>query len=341
MIKIWKLIIIFALIPTLGLINCPNVVECQSNYNLLYNYLDINDNLFGTQYTFAPNFPDLSGQFSSWSGVSSFPWNSTFTFNSLPDFGYVKPSWSWFPDPLTFSNPLTWSPGSNWPSFSYSSPWPSVFNSNYNFNNYFKFLPYLSYKNPFTPPTTTTNNADCCSPQQKAAGYKCMRDCGPPVVSIGDPTSISYSCLSPEQVESRELYGCPICLSSGSMISTPGGEISVEELKPGMIVWTIDQNGQKTAQPVIQVSSSPVPVDHKVVHLILEDGRSLRVSPKHPTKDGRPVEELKAGNSYDGSIIKSISLEQYSGKETYDLLPAGETGSYWANGILIGSTLKN
>jgi hypothetical protein len=191
-----------------------------------------------------------------------------------------------------------------------------------------------------TPPTTT-NNEDCCSAEQKAAGYKCMRDCGPPVVSNEDPISITYSCLSPEQIEAREIYGCPICLSAHTMISTPNGEISVKDLKVGMLVWSIDTNGQKIPQPVLQVSSSRVSIDHKVVHLILEDGRALWVSPKHPTSDGRDVEELQVGNSYDGSIIKSIFLEQYFEEKTYDLLPAGETGNYWANGILMGSTLKN
>jgi len=29
----------------------------------------------------------------------------------------------------------------------------------------------------------------------------------------------------------------------------------------------------------------------------------------------------------------------YTGTDTYDLLPSGNTGFYWANGILIGSTL--
>jgi hypothetical protein len=29
----------------------------------------------------------------------------------------------------------------------------------------------------------------------------------------------------------------------------------------------------------------------------------------------------------------------YAGTTTYDLRPSGDTGFYWANGILIGSTL--
>jgi hypothetical protein len=30
----------------------------------------------------------------------------------------------------------------------------------------------------------------------------------------------------------------------------------------------------------------------------------------------------------------------YEGSATYDLLPSGDTGLYWADGILLGSTLN-
>jgi hypothetical protein len=31
----------------------------------------------------------------------------------------------------------------------------------------------------------------------------------------------------------------------------------------------------------------------------------------------------------------------YQSADTYDILPAGSTSTYWANGILLGSTLKS
>jgi hypothetical protein len=36
----------------------------------------------------------------------------------------------------------------------------------------------------------------------------------------------------------------------------------------------------------------------------------------------------------------STTLETYRGGMTFDLLPSGSTGSYWANGILLASTLQ-
>jgi len=186
-----------------------------------------------------------------------------------------------------------------------------------------------------------TIDADCCTQAQKQSEYKCVQDCGPPVVHSGEDDDISYSCLSPEQVENRKKYGCPICLSYNTMISTPKGDINVRELKTGMLVWTLDSNGKKVAQPILKVSASFVPENHEVVHIKLNDGREVWASSGHPTTDRRTVEKLQVGHSYDGSIISDVILEQYQGNKTYDILPAGETGYYWANQILLGSTLKN
>jgi hypothetical protein len=76
-----------------------------------------------------------------------------------------------------------------------------------------------------------------------------------------------------------------------------------------------------------------------MVHLVLADGRELLVSPGHRTADGRQLGLLAAGDALDGSTIVLWELVTYAGGRTYDLLPAGTTGTYWANGILLSSTL--
>jgi len=48
---------------------------------------------------------------------------------------------------------------------------------------------------------------------------------------------------------------------------------------------------------------------------------------------------LAVGDELDRSRITLWELVPYSGSRTYDLLPAGPTGMYWANGILLASTL--
>lgn len=133
---------------------------------------------------------------------------------------------------------------------------------------------------------------------------------------------------------------CPICLALGTRISTPGGEVAVQELRVGDVVWTVDVNGARIAAPLVTVGSTPVPATHQIVHLILDDGRLVFVSPGHPTADGRHVGDLAAGDTLDGARIVSVDRAAYSGGATYDILPAGATGAYWANGVLLGSTLR-
>jgi len=132
---------------------------------------------------------------------------------------------------------------------------------------------------------------------------------------------------------------CPICLAAATLISTPSGDVRVTEVKVGMLVWTASAGGARIAEPVIEIGSTQVPAGHLMVHLILADGRELLASPGHRTADGRALGSLARGDSLDGSTITTWELVSYAGDRTYDLLPAGPTGHYWANGVLLSSTL--
>ena len=133
---------------------------------------------------------------------------------------------------------------------------------------------------------------------------------------------------------------CPICLASATLIATPSGEVRVTDVRPGILVWSIGAGGERVAEPVVEVGSMVVPTGHLMVHVRLADGRQLLVSPGHRAGDGRPLGSLSVGDSLDGSTITMWELVPYSGSSTYDLLPAGPTGLYWANGILLSSTLS-
>ena len=123
------------------------------------------------------------------------------------------------------------------------------------------------------------------------------------------------------------------------MIATPSGPVRVTDVRVGMVVWTESSDGIRIAEPVVEVGSMVVPAGHQMVHLVLADGRELLVSPGHRTSDGRALGSLAVGDQLDGSTIKLWELVPYAGDRTYDLLPAGPTGHYWANGILLSSTL--
>jgi hypothetical protein len=134
---------------------------------------------------------------------------------------------------------------------------------------------------------------------------------------------------------------CPICLAAGTLIDTPRGAVRVEDLQEGDSVWTANEAGERVPALLLQMGSVHVPDDHQVIHVILSDGRQLWVSPGHPTADGRFFKGLKVGDVLDGAQIIHLELTRYTGTSTFDILPSGKTGFYWANGILVGSTLKH
>jgi len=131
----------------------------------------------------------------------------------------------------------------------------------------------------------------------------------------------------------------PICLTKGTLIDTPDGPVPVEYVKKGMTVWTVDDSGKRIAAGVVETAVTPVPSSFQVVTVRLDDGRTVTASPGHPTAEGRALGDYQAGDTLDGALVMTVEHETYNAGATYDLLPSGETGLYWANGVLLKSTL--
>ncbi len=141
-------------------------------------------------------------------------------------------------------------------------------------------------------------------------------------------------------IESREpnIAGCPICLAAHTKIDTPRGPVDVEDLQVGDLVWTADETGARQLAIVLKTGHTAIPAHHQMVHLILDDGRELWASPGHPLPRKLALQDLQIGDLLDGAIVINLEREPPRGAATYDLLPSGPTGYYWANGILVGST---
>ncbi len=132
---------------------------------------------------------------------------------------------------------------------------------------------------------------------------------------------------------------CPICLARGTRISTPSGDVAVEDIRVGMRVWSIDANGRRVVANVTLIGQTRVPATHEVVRLVLDDGRIVRASPGHPLVDSRLLGDIKPGDVVDGATVASAALEPYDGGSTFDLLTDSSTHAYFADGIPLGSTL--
>lgn len=164
--------------------------------------------------------------------------------------------------------------------------------------------------------------------------FECVQGCGPPVARQDDPPP-PYFC----QLKGYD-RPCPICLAEKTLIDTPTGSVRVEDLQIDDPVWTVSNSGKRVDGVVVEISKTRVPNDHQMVNLVLEDRRTFQVSPGHPTIDGRVVGDLSMGDLYDGSRVVTSERVAYKDEFTYDLLSSGETGFYFANGILLDSTLR-
>jgi hypothetical protein len=130
---------------------------------------------------------------------------------------------------------------------------------------------------------------------------------------------------------------CPTCkcAAAGTPIATPTGEVPIESLAPGDLVLSIHR-GVLTAVPL--AATNRIAADHDLVVLALASGRSVAMSPQHPTADGRTFQDLAVGARLGDAEITAIARAPYAGL-THDLLPASDTGTYVAAGALVGSTL--
>ena len=129
------------------------------------------------------------------------------------------------------------------------------------------------------------------------------------------------------------------CASPETPIATPTGDRPIASLSVGNVVFSIN-GGRMIAVPIREIHRTPV-TNHQVIEVALLDGATLRVSAAHPTADGRSFGQLHAGDWLGGREVASAHVVPYAHDATYDILPDSDTGTYFAGGALIGSTLAS
>lgn len=142
-----------------------------------------------------------------------------------------------------------------------------------------------------------------------------------------------------ERREAGVRPNCPICLAAEVRIATPDGEVPVADIDVGMPVWTIDATGRRVPGVVLATGHMQAPLGHLVVRLELSEGRTVVVSPGHPLAGEGTIGGLAPGDRYDGAVVTGTTLVPYS-ERTWDLLPSGPTGVYFANGVALSSSLQ-
>lgn len=170
----------------------------------------------------------------------------------------------------------------------------------------------------------------CCGDTCCAAGKLCCDVPGPLVVGV--------KCVDP--VDGTCPMGCKQCKCAApdTPIATPRGERKIAELVAGDWVLSVD-HGRVVPVRILSVGRTPAK-NHSVLRVTLATGRVLQISPAHPTADGRTFAELRAGTTLDGVRIRSSELVAYTERYTFDILPDSDSGSYFAAGVLVGTTLR-
>lgn len=202
-----------------------------------------------------------------------------------------------------------------------------------------------------------------CSACQGATEYPICRTIDPPAWGCVKPASgcpnpppqAGSACTDPNLqcgtscelpircVDETWRYGeaqCPICAAPDTPIATPSGERPIADLRVGDWVYSVDE-GAIVAVPVARIGSTPV-AHHQVLRMALTDGSVLEISPNHPLANGEPLSSLMAGDHIDEQhSVQAMELVPYSFERTYDILPSSSTGTYFAAGALLGSTLRS
>jgi Hint domain len=129
------------------------------------------------------------------------------------------------------------------------------------------------------------------------------------------------------------------CASPDTPIATEAGQAPIASLRVGDRVYSVDR-GVVRLVPIVRTQRIPAQ-NHRVVRLTLTTGSVLEISRLHPTADGRSFGELVKGGLLDGVEIRDTETIPYGHDATYDILPDSDTGTYFAGGVLLASTLAN
>jgi hypothetical protein len=134
--------------------------------------------------------------------------------------------------------------------------------------------------------------------------------------------------------------GCPDCdcAAPDTPIATPFGERPIASLEVGDLVYSATRTGTIVV-PIVQINRVAVE-NHQVMEVVLDDGVSLQISARHPLAGRGVFGDLVVGAALGDRTVQSVRLIPYTRPFTHDILPGSDSGTYYAGGALIGSTLS-
>jgi hypothetical protein len=192
-------------------------------------------------------------------------------------------------------------------------------------------MPYCHEGQCMPPPCNAPcDGGTCCGTSCCGSGQRCCYGLNRGGIETFTCASRTIDCPSP-------CVSCR-CASPDTPIATPIGDRAIAELSPGDFVYSVDHRAT-VAVPVVRVNRVPAE-GHHVLRVLLSNGHTLEISGSHPLPGGYEFADLQPGDILDGVRVVSAQWVTYKYNFTYDILPASDTGSYFAGGLLLGSTLQ-
>lgn len=180
-----------------------------------------------------------------------------------------------------------------------------------------------------TLPLLCVLGQECCGTVCCSNGQICCE------LQNGGP--IGMGCATPQNGTCPPGNPGAVCASPDTPIATPTGPRAIASLRVGDHVLSVD-DGRVVDVPLVDVGKRKAH-HHRVVRVELSSGAVLEISAPHPTADGRTFGALRSGDTLSGDRVVSVATVPYTAEYTYDVLPASDSGTYFAAGALIGSTL--
>ncbi len=182
---------------------------------------------------------------------------------------------------------------------------------------------------------TCDENSDCDSAAAGADMHGCViRSCSS-ASECDCGACVNGTCVSGPGT----CQGVCACASPDTPVATPDGDRPISELQAGDLVYSVEGDAI-VAVPILLAGHRVAPEGHQVIRVTLDSGESFAMSPGHPTADGRTLAELGVGDVLGDVEVTGVERVDYDAENTWDILPASSSGSYFAAGALVGSTLR-
>src|SRR5690606_12547487 len=120
------------------------------------------------------------------------------------------------------------------------------------------------------------------------------------------------------------------CTAADTPVASPTGDRAIAELRPGDLVYSVQD---QQIRAVHSLRTNRVQGDtRRTLRARFDSGSVIEMSPPQPTGGQVRIASLSLGQERAGECVVGIASVPYRQPSTYDILPASDSGSCFADG---------